>query len=1543
MKRKVLSMILALVMIITCLVSPAMASQTELTPSESLTVEPAGETVIRTENGETVEDEAIEADTTEVEILVSVNHGETVFTQTSDLELAVAAMDDQRAELYAAEYSMESVLGFDVEVDEYFSLVFNGFSFMGEAWMVDAINEVEGLSAIVAPQFQLIEPEAEIGDVDLTPDMGTATGMVGATDAWELGYTGKGMVIGIIDTGIKQTHEAFSVAPEGAKIDQAYLDKVFEQYGTLMHGQNTEGVYYSAKMPYNWDYFDSDCTPNHTKSAHGSHVAGIAAGNNGADFKGIAPDAQIVTLQVFTDKGSAYTTDLISALEDAVYLGVDAVNMSLGITAGFEHYDWLGFGPVYEALEKAGIAVVTSAGNDGHAYYWTSYGDFLRNTFRWLSKNPDNGMIGTPGNLAGSFTVGNSVNMERTLSTTLSTGGAVYTPVDCANVPSFSELAAGEYELVYVGTCAPEEIEAAGGAEGKILLSKQGGVAYEDKCANAAAAGAAGLLIYKLLSGAPSFDISSSAIPCGGLTKADGQAMIASMTDGVHGKVTVKHDFPYQNVTMHMSSSWGTTPNLKLKPDIAAPGTNINSAEGRKLYKDNKYTKMTGTSMSAPAVAGGVLVVKQYLKTLFPDATGQELYEKAYALIMSTAGHAGVFVRQQGAGIMNLEKATTATAYLTDAQGKRPKLELGENETGTFQLSFRVNNIGKTDKTYNIDFKAITEKTSQFNYQGFNQMGKTPEFAKKTNRYPWLHQDEVITVLTGTVWDVTDQCTMDGEKTVTVKAGETATVTLTLKANDSLMEHFRTNCPAGMYLEGWVNLTDTSAKNPVDLSIPYLGYVGDWDKPAMIDEGWWWQNPYGINNLAQFFASGGVGGIYLGHDALEQGLGVNLYADGKGETYLADRNAISPNGDGYLDSLNDFEFSLLRQPKNVKIYITDADGKVLKTIADSTYGYTRDYGGTSQAEPVGYCNVTFEYLGEDLEENETAYFVVEAYLDHEGFTLEGNDFATITVPFYKDLTAPVVTAVDGGVEIQDTNYVAYYAVYTDARHTDLVYEDGVFAMERGAKETYLTDMDKYFVAVADFAHNEAFYYVENGKVYELDAEGFDHGRTLIGESQWNMTRYDGASLEFTHCMEHAWYALSDNLQQAAIALTEVDYEANPYDLGLKGAADIDWVVKSADNTVYASSGSHLYKFDPVTCTVDRESGIRYWMEGVTKYIYLSGLAVAPGTNDLYGVMQVSGMNVTVVTVNWETGELIKLWDTISGGLSNGKKLGSTSYTAYTMKDADTLLAWGSLYGTFGGYYLFAEINVKTGEVEKEIPMYGWQDGYENKMGNMRSGDFDRLGSKWMLLYDETENCAYLSGCWGAFGYMHKDKGGIAKYDFDNDSCKWYLPGDGEGLVIHGLYFLDEMVDIPEQEHICYIKETVAPTCTTEGYTLKVCAECGEEIKENVVAALGHDYETVVTEPTCTELGYTTYTCKVCGDTYKDDYKPATDHKYGQWQTVKEATCTEKGQEKRTCECGAEEFRDVDVKGHDYKKTVTEPTCTTMGYTTYTCSVCGDTY
>lgn len=57
----------------------------------------------------------------------------------------------------------------------------------------------------------------------------------------------------------------------------------------------------------------------------------------------------------------------------------------------------------------------------------------------------------------------------------------------------------------------------------------------------------------------------------------------------------------------------------------------------------------------------------------------------------------------------------------------------------------------------------------------------------------------------------------------------------------------------------------------------------------------------------------------------------------------------------------------------------------------------------------------------------------------------------------------------------------------------------------------------------------------------------------------------------------------------------------------------------------------------------------------------------------------------------------------------------------------------------------------------------------------------------------------------------------------------------------------------------------SPTCTEKGYTTYTCATCGDHYTADEVAALGHDYEAVVTAPTCTEDGYTTYTCRNCGD------------------------------------------------------------------------------
>ncbi|MCD7830848.1 MAG: hypothetical protein LUI01_01055, partial [Firmicutes bacterium] len=114
----------------------------------------------------------------------------------------------------------------------------------------------------------------------------------------------------------------------------------------------------------------------------------------------------------------------------------------------------------------------------------------------------------------------------------------------------------------------------------------------------------------------------------------------------------------------------------------------------------------------------------------------------------------------------------------------------------------------------------------------------------------------------------------------------------------------------------------------------------------------------------------------------------------------------------------------------------------------------------------------------------------------------------------------------------------------------------------------------------------------------------------------------------------------------------------------------------------------------------------------------------------------------------------------------------------------------------------------------------------------------------------------------------------------------------------------------------------------------------------------HSYEAVVTAPTCTEKGYTTYTCSVCGDSYTADETEATGHTAGEAVIENEvaATCTADGSYDSVvyCSvCGEEISREtvtVPATGHDYVATTTiDPTCTTGGYTTYTCTRCGDSY
>lgn len=138
----------------------------------------------------------------------------------------------------------------------------------------------------------------------------------------------------------------------------------------------------------------------------------------------------------------------------------------------------------------------------------------------------------------------------------------------------------------------------------------------------------------------------------------------------------------------------------------------------------------------------------------------------------------------------------------------------------------------------------------------------------------------------------------------------------------------------------------------------------------------------------------------------------------------------------------------------------------------------------------------------------------------------------------------------------------------------------------------------------------------------------------------------------------------------------------------------------------------------------------------------------------------------------------------------------------------------------------------------------------------------------------------------------------------------------------------------------YSESVTPPTCTNQGYTTYTCTKCGDSYTGNTVNALGHDYKTFVTEPTCTEQGYTAYACSRGDDLYYSNYVAAKGHSYGKWYT----DSTQANTERRDCQrCGHYETSATSAHEHSYISSVTAPTCMEQGYTTYTCTTCGNRY
>ncbi|KAJ2144219.1 hypothetical protein IW142_003280 [Coemansia sp. RSA 564] len=562
----------------------------------------------------------------------------------------------------------------DVSVDRHFTKVLNGISVSVSKRDFDPSHfaQMDGVKRVwpVRYYYPASTPSAASNSSSLY--LHHATGVEKALK--ELGVDGKGIKIGIVDSGVDYNH------PE------------------LGGCWKTEGCPWQYGEDFIGDkYNEADAIPiiepNPTPmdcAGHGTHVSGILAGR-GPQVRGVAPGATFGMYRVFScpinGEGGSSDDILLQGIEAAFEDGHDIINLSLGGGAWSEE-------PVAVAcaqIVQQGVVVVAALGNDGAGGLQTGSAPAIARGVISVGSVDNWNVTSKPGIIT---------SAQGTQKIALSMPGDSKYPFDFDSDTPLEIPAGGEDSIVGCANYTEN-------MSGKIVVVKRGGCTFNEKALYAYTAGAIGVICYNNVAGDMSPAVSNSVpIPFVGISDDDGKHVTDTLAAG---KATVKAPKGAREISpsktggqISLFSSIGPSAELDMVPLISAPGGNIWSTYPQKL---GSYASLSGTSMATPYISGTVALLKQARPDLDVRAITRLLVSNGKPITDPATG-LKTTPFMSGAGLVNIYDAIKSRV-----QFDPPVLSLNDSKISHIQGYSKLESLGsvrwaaRTISIHNTDSK----------------------------------------------------------------------------------------------------------------------------------------------------------------------------------------------------------------------------------------------------------------------------------------------------------------------------------------------------------------------------------------------------------------------------------------------------------------------------------------------------------------------------------------------------------------------------------------------------------------------------------------------------------------------------------------------------------------------------------------------------------------------------------------------------------------------------------------------------------------------